>query len=318
MRAVPRWCVWQKQADGRKIPFRVLAGGNWCRFAKGEGANTPHLWVLFDEALHCFLKSNGHLGGLSFALGGGWCGVDFDDVIVGGRVHPQATSWLSQLCGYQEVSQSGKGIKTILLGVLCSDFKGSAETGRQFKHIPAKGMAVEVYDSRRFFFLTGKGSGEPIENQAGLDAVCADLKKLKELHTKTIGYETPQRTQRRTSQPSQAVSFSDVAVLDRIRSSRQASKFDALFAGHIGAYASSSEADMALTSILMFWCQNDKSQVERLFERSGLAKREKWDREDYRQRTLEKAHAAKVYQPRVAKNYLAAVSRVREALKNGK
>jgi len=76
MRAVRRWCVWKKHTDGRKIPYRVLAGGFWSQSHRCK-SDTPDQWVSYDEALHCFLKSNGHLGGLSFALGDGWCGFDF-------------------------------------------------------------------------------------------------------------------------------------------------------------------------------------------------------------------------------------------------
>lgn len=179
MRAVSRWCVWQKHADGRKIPYCVLPGGFWSRSEQCK-SNDPSMWVSFDEALHCFLKSNGHLGGLSFALGDGWWGVDFDDVIVNGVIHPLAKSWLASLGGYQEISQSKQGKKAINHeGVLSDAFLGSAKTGRQFKGIPAKGMATEVYHCGRFFFLTGEGSGEPHSNQAGLNAFCDELLSLK-------------------------------------------------------------------------------------------------------------------------------------------
>ena len=158
MRVVPRWCVWQKQADGRKIPFRVLPDGSWSQ-SKRCKSDTPEMWVSFDAALYCFLNSNGHLGGLSFALGDGWCGVDFDNVIVDGQVHAQAESWLASLGGYQEISQSKRGKKTVGRGVLSDVFLGRPEkTGRQFKGIPTAGMQVEVYDKRRFFFLTGEGA----------------------------------------------------------------------------------------------------------------------------------------------------------------
>ena len=180
MRGEQRWCVWQKHADGRKIPYQVLSGGYWSRSEQSK-CNDALTWFSFEEALHCFLKSNGHLGGLSFVLGDGWAGVDFDDVIVDGKTHPQVKLWLESLGGYQEVSQSGRGIKTILRGVLSDRFLGSPDkTGRQFKGIPGADMATEVYHERRFFFLTGNGSGEPIENQVGLNAFCGKLLALKE------------------------------------------------------------------------------------------------------------------------------------------
>jgi len=306
MRAVRRWCVWKKLPDGRKIPYRVLDGGFWSQSRRCK-SDTPDRWVSYEAALHCFLTSNGHLGGLSFALGDGWCGFDFDGVIVDGQMHPQAASWLERLGGYREVSQSVKGEKTILRGVLRADFLGAAPTGRQFKNIPAEGMATEVYHCRRFFFLTGNGRGEPMENPVVIDAICAELLARK------AALQPKKQTHRRITHTSTGdrVSLSDEAVLEKIRHSRQASTFEMLWNGQIGAYASASEADMALTAILMWWCQNDTTQVVRLFERSGLAKREKWDREDYQERTLAKAARADGYRPRVPKGYAEAVKRAK-------
>lgn len=308
MREVRRWSVWQKQADGQKIPYAVLEDGFWSR-SKRCKSNDPSMWVSFDEALHCFLKSNGHLGGLSFALGDDWAGVDFDDVIVGGQVHIVVKSWLASLGGYQEVSQSKEGIKTILRGTLSDAFLGTAETGRMFKGIPAPGMATEVWYKRRFFFLTGEGSGEPRENQAGLNVFCDEL-----LARWSVMIAKPKQTARRgaNSPVSRSISLSDDEVLDRIRNSRQVAKFEPLWNGQIGSYPSASEADLALTKMLMWWCQNDKAQVERLFERSGLAKREKWNRDDYRERTLAKAECSEVYVPSKAD---AAMARIRNRSK---
>ena len=292
MKEVDRWCVWRKHADGRKIPYKVLSNGCWTGYKKGEGANTPELWCSFDEALFCFLNADGHLDGLTFALGDEWIGFDFDDVIFGGQMHPQAKSWLARLGGYSEPSQSAKGQKTILRGTLSDDFLGSAETGRQFKGIPDKGMDTEVYHCRRFFFLTGQGSGEPTKNQQAIDAICREL-----VARKALMHPKPKpRKPRPVTTPT--LHLSDPAILEKIRSSKQADKFNQLWHGQIGAYDSQSEADMALTAILMFWCNNNTAQVERLFEQSGLAKREKWDREDYRERTLTKAMRSDGYTPR--------------------
>ena len=182
-------------------------------------------------------------------------------------------------------------ITNILKGKLHADFLGSAETGRQFKGIPVEGMATEVYHCRRFFFLTGNGKGEPIENQRAVDAICSELVALKDARH-------PKPKPRKPNPITPAVKLPDAAILEKIRASRQAEKFDLLWNGRIGAYDSASEADMALTALLMWWCNNDTAQVERLFEQSALAKREKWDREDYRERTLAKAVGSDGYRPR--------------------
>ena len=74
-------------------------------------------------------------------------------------------------------------------------------------------------------------------------------------------------------------------------------KFNALWRGDLTGYDSPSEADMALISILKFWC--DDEQLERLFSQSELANRDKWeDRPDYRERTIQNAITTETYQPR--------------------
>lgn len=98
----------------RKVAF----GTDWKSLRRSSDLNevgdTSSEWVYFDEALHCYMKSNGYLGGLSFALGDEWCGADFDNVIVHEHTHPQVESWLCFLRGYRETSLIGS------LGVLAT------------------------------------------------------------------------------------------------------------------------------------------------------------------------------------------------------
>ena len=62
-------------------------------------------------------------------------------------------------------------------------------------------------------------------------------------------------------------------------------KFKALYKGAWEAlgYPSQSEADSALASMLLYWCDNDVHRAERLFRTSGLY-RKKFERPDYRRR----------------------------------
>ena len=300
MRSEMRWSVWRREPGKRKIPYSVQRGGRWSTSARCK-SDTPSLWVSFDEALHCFLKSDGNLHGLSFALGHGWAGFDFDDCIVDGKMHSQVRSWLKRLGGYQETSQSGKGVKTVLHGRLTPAFLASAKTGRQFKNIPAQGMATEVYDRGRFFFLTGEGSGSPESNQVEIDSICDELVKLKALLTPTPRSAPSPRS----LDPVPSMTASDETILERIRRSSIRDDFQALWDGQTVNHKSASEADYALAKMLMFWCGNDKAQVERLFSKSVLAERDKWDRQDYRDRTLNNAVSAKVYKPRRSAQALA-------------
>ena len=87
-------------------------------------------------------------------------------------------------------------------------------------------------------------------------------------------------------------SLSDDEVIEKIRHSKQGELFQQLFdSGDISKYNNDdSVADMALMSILPFWTHGDRAQMERIFSRSVLAQRDKWqEREDYRERTINKA-----------------------------
>lgn len=76
--------------------------------------------------------------------------------------------------------------------------------------------------------------------------------------------------------PPPAISLDDHDVIDRIRRSQQGAKFDRLMAGDASDYGDDkSAADMALCSILAFWCDGEP-QTDRLFRQSKLY-REKWD-----------------------------------------
>jgi AAA domain/NrS-1 polymerase HBD domain len=82
--------------------------------------------------------------------------------------------------------------------------------------------------------------------------------------------------------------LTDEEVISLARSAKNAAKFEALWQGDISGYASHSEADQALISLLAFYAQ-DEAQLDSLYRRSGLC-REKWlKRPDYRQRTIQRA-----------------------------
>src|SRR5215213_2414726 len=82
--------------------------------------------------------------------------------------------------------------------------------------------------------------------------------------------------------------LTDEEVISLARSAKNAAKFEALWQGDTGAYASHSEADQALISLLAFYTQ-DEGQLDSLYRQSALC-REKWlKRSDYRRSTIEKA-----------------------------
>ena len=275
-----RWVVWR----GAKVPYQCHNSKVGTK-AKADDSST---WSTFDEAIH-----TRHCEGISFALGDGYTGFDFDNVrdSTTGAIEPTALLWITHLDSYTEVSPSQRGIKTIVGGRLDATFLDNRRTGRKFNAIPQKGMAVEIYDKRRFFTVTGHSKSNRFNsNQQGIDVVCREAEKLWEQ-----GRPKPQR---KPIAVTPAEQLSDEAVLEKIRQSRQGMKFTLLWTGFVGEYQSESEADFALASMLNFWCCNDANQVERLFSQSERGKRDKWtEREDYRTMTIQNAQSVEVYDP---------------------
>jgi putative DNA primase/helicase len=82
--------------------------------------------------------------------------------------------------------------------------------------------------------------------------------------------------------------LSDDELVERASSAENGDKFRRLWAGDTTDYPSHSEADLALSSLLAFWTGGDRRRIDHLFRQSDLY-REKWDRDDYRERTIDKA-----------------------------
>ena len=87
---------------------------------------------------------------------------------------------------------------------------------------------------------------------------------------------------RRPTPPTAAIAIpgesylSDDSAIAKASAAQNGEKFKRLWNGDITGYKSHSEADVALVSVLAFWCSGDKAQMDRLFRQSGLM-REKWD-----------------------------------------
>jgi AAA domain len=98
--------------------------------------------------------------------------------------------------------------------------------------------------------------------------------------------------------PRSVAKIPDDVLLSRIFAAENGEKVRALFEGDTSAYhGDHSAADLALCSHLAFWTQRDPERMDRLFRRSRLM-RAKWNRADYRARTIERAIASsEIYEP---------------------
>ena len=279
LKALPNWICWdavpdEKRGKIKKVPINALTGG-------GAMSNNPSTWCDFDTAV----KASEKHSGIGFMFGGcPYFGVDIDgkeeelEAYQRGENGNIISEFISTLQSYAEISQSGKGIHIICRGTL-------PKRGRR------KG-SVEMYEDGRFFVMTGNSCSE----YAGISD-CTE--SIKPLHEKYIGGgREPQAKVR----PAVSLSSAD-DIVKAAAGAKNGGKFVALYGGDTAGYTSSSEADMALCSILAFWTGCDASKMDVIFRSSGLM-REKWDRPQsgstYGALTIQKAIAgcSQVYSPK--------------------
>lgn len=187
---------------------------------------------------------------------------------------------------YKEVSQSGKGLHV---------FGRAPAMPHRCKNVDE---GLELYTEGRFVALTGdRASGSTEANgETGLQWLIPTYFKPTE---RGEGIITP-------------IDKDDAEIVKIAKRSNPFStkaRFDDLFAAKdLGRFYPSadsdfdwSSADAALCSHLAFFTGRDPERIERIWATSALAKRDKFERDDYRERTIANACALckDVYKPRV-------------------
>lgn len=274
----PRWALWKygppdKNGKPSKVPFQVNG-----RHASSKNART---WATWEQVQAAFDRAKGYYSGVGFMMNGdGLCGVDFDHCYYDSQIaSPKIAEYVTLLDTYCEISPSGHGLRLFLFGVLPPQDR------------KLSGAGIEVYDGKpdekgkrgRFLTITGRHlAGTPTtinERQAQLDA----------FHAEVFAERTARRARVRPPQISGIVYQGDADLLDRARRARNGERFSRLYdLGQHADFPSQSEADLWLLARLMFWTRGDEARADRLFRGSKLM-REKWDCENYRAHTMERA-----------------------------
>ena len=254
------WVCWRyEERDGKptKVPKNPRTGRN----AKSNDART---WATFADAVAAAPRYDGV--GIMFSEG--LCGVDLDHCRdpTTGELEAWAAKVVAELDSYTEASPSGTGVHVLATGDL--------PPGRRRKG------AVEIYGpgSPRYFTVTGAHlPGTPTTVNERTDALAS-------VHGRLIGTEAPQADA--PSKPTEPLHLADEDLLAVARSATNGADFSRLWEG--GWPEDDSAGDLALCSHLAFWCGGDAARVDALFRRSGRY-RQKWERVDYRERTIGKA-----------------------------
>jgi len=280
LKSLPQWVCWRpEQRKGDPKPTKVPYDPN--SPSRRAATDNPDTWASFALAVQVARTSNGRFGiGFVFTERDPYVGIDLDHCRdeQTGVIEQRAQGIINTLESYSEVSPSGTGVK-----IFC---RGAKPEGRHRR------SDVEMYDAGRFFTITGDhlpGSSASINERPHA---------VTEVHREHIGGGPPPMAQI-VSVPPGNLQLDDETLIDKAMNSDDGIKFSSLWDGdwqRLG-YDSESEADLALCSKLAFWTSGDRQRVDALFRASALY-RKKWERDDYRRLTLDKAlEGADFYSP---------------------
>lgn len=253
------FCVWKmEKRSGRptKVPYNPRTGAM-------ARTNDPSTFADFNTAMKSY--AIGGWDGIGYRVSEGIGAIDIDHCIrEDGSLNDVAASILGIFPdAYFERSPSGTGLRGFFR--LSPDFAYD----KTVYYINNRKHGLEVYlpgVTNRFVTVTGDmfRNGAVTRNDDALRTLLDTFMK---------------RSTRVSSKTVEPVSYlDDDGVIAHASASESGDKFKALYAGNWEeGYDSQSDADMALVSILAFWCGNVEEQIDRIFRTSGLM-RDKWDR----------------------------------------
>jgi len=311
LRPLAQWVPWKlswkvdrkKPGKGKwnKVPLDPHTFSERTGCLKWAKSNDPATWADFDAVCDAASKTRKrnrtNVDGLGFVLArrdeAGEFGLDIDGCRdpETGELTPLAARVVREFATFTDVSPSDTGVKLLGRGRL------PWEKGR--KVVLPTGEELELYDRERFFTLTGRrveGTPDDLADcQPALDALVAEFFPPEE--------PAPRPAKGKGARANPGLAPDDAKVVELVRR-----RHNALWGGDTSRHGNDdSRADLALCNLLAFYCHNDEARIDRLFRQSGLM-REKWDRADYRARTIGRATAGRTefYDP----NYHAPAARV--------
>lgn len=275
---LPNWVAWKAIERGGKVTKVPLSA-----IRRGLASSTdPRTWSTYELAANYADAES--CDGIGFVFTRSpFVGIDLDHCIDprNGAVAPWAFDIVARFNSYTELSPSGTGLHIFV--------KGKLPPGRRRRHVDAEGesihidAAIEVYDTGRYFTVTGRQlpgtPGTIVERTTELDA----------WHAETFAVpESPPEERTPSAGP---VPVDDARLIALASESKGGDRFARLWAGDLAEYdGDESRADLALCNQLAFWTDRDPARIDRLFRQSALY-RKKWERKDYRDRTIAQAIA---------------------------
>lgn len=262
------WRYEERDGKKTKVPVNPRTGGN-------ASVTDPSTW----SSLKVAIGAAGGFGccgvGRVVVTEDGYCGVDLDKCRnpQTGELTPMATTIVKTLDSYTEITPSCCGVRVWI----CATLPGPR----------CRKDGVEIYSGGRYFTLTGNhfpNTPKTVEpRQEELEQV---YNMLFPGEAKTAGSNGHNQ-----EKGDPWARWRKVPDDELLRRALKNPKFKQLWDGDTSEYGGDdSRADAALCCHLAYWTCKDPDRIERLFNRSKLADREKWQkREDYRRRTISNA-----------------------------
>ena len=257
-----QWINWKYDEIKGKVPY------NYMGYPTGVIEKYTKSWCDYETAKKAKEKFN--FSGIGIVLFNGLCGIDIDHRSMDDY---EVKNIINLMDTYTEFSPSGEGIHllfTIDISKIPSyiDEKGCKKLDRKY-YCKNSNINTECYISdltSRYFTFTDNA-----------------------INNKSINERTEQLIEFLNRYMIKQENSNIQKIIENIKKSKYSEKFNKLFyIGDISDYDfDDSRADLALCSIIAFYTK-DFNTIDTIFRQSKLY-REKWDREDYKERTINNA-----------------------------
>ena len=270
LKACPQWVGWRyewrtdKKGEGKWTKPPYQPNGNPAK------STDPNTWSSFEDVRRAYQR--GGFDGIGFVLTANdpYTAFDLDHCLNANAevIDSRVANYVTQLNSYTERTPGGDGLRVIVRAKLPP---GGRKKGN-----------LECYDNQRYVTLTGASfpaGGYPfsiVNRQTEVEAIHAEI---------FVERDQPRARERASTE---TLNLDDAALINKAR--KDSAKFAALADGQWQSqgFKSQSEADLFYCSKLAYWTNRGPAPIDTLFRRSGLM-HEKWNRDDYRQRTIAEA-----------------------------
>lgn len=269
------WLCWNYETrKGKRTKVPISASGT----ATGTNSEYAHTWVTYDEAIKAADKHG--YNGVGFTIPQGYFFLDIDHKEL---TDPFVQLMLERFNSYAEYSVSGGGIHIygkcdIDRVPTYLDKDGKLRLDKAF-YMKNPHNSTELYCggiTNRFSVYTGN----VIHN--------VPLKECTDALLVTLDKDMRRKQKAKYSEKRDSDDRELFDIVANLLKQKNGEKFRKLYCdGDFSNYGSQSEADCALCAMIAFRTGADPEMIDRV-SRSSALYREKWERNDYREATIEK------------------------------